>query len=248
MTFLAAALLIAQPPRPADLISRMMALYAEAKTIKGTISLDVQAGNSKVTVETTVQVDRPGRRLFIEQVKQGRRREVFRVISDGKGFVYTNPIEELRTQEPYLLERASRMEPDPARLGARRQVDMALGEIYAAGVQGLADRSAPLDIVMARPTDLQYLVNQLATVTSGGEVLFRDRKVQLITGRWRPYRDANDSADYDLFIAADGSLAGYRMRERYAVEGKPVAVTSTWEVKLETNTTLDGGVFKLRTK
>jgi hypothetical protein len=217
------------PVNPAALVGKMLAFYNDAKSLTGRITLTQSANGVSGTVETFLQFEAPNK-LYIRQQKSTGDRPVYLVVSNGKRFAYDSPIRDGKR----LVEEVN---PDP-------RVVFTYREIYAAASAGLADRSTPLDIAIGRREDLAFLRNQWATVTHKGMAKYGEESVHVISGDWRPYREANAEGQYRMYITETGELRQFALAETIRpAGGQPIQAMSTWNVKLTKNGKPDPALF-----
>lgn len=251
---LAAALLAAQDaaelPSIGSLMTKMMTKYAQAQSLVGKVEAEVRTRGERVRVTTDIQYQRPNL-LFVRQIQEYKRREEFFVVSDGQRFQYTNPLDHLRSRDPFLVESAvqERKEVDDVGKVSTRIRPLGIGSIYAAASLSLADRSIPLDMAIGRTEDLQYFRGQLATFEDGGMVEFAGKKARKIYGDWRPFADAaKNLATYELFITPEGDLVGYRISETFSIDKQVVPMVSTWVSDLKPGAEVNRDLFRLRAR
>lgn len=238
-----------QAPSAAALISEMMAKYAAAPTLTGSIQSVIQSGSSAVKVSSVIQYDRDKRQLYIRQIKETGKKESAIIVSDGTRFLYTNPLEvEFKAKDPYLIESTKRKEASLTPVGVKvTEVPMSLGEIYIAGSLGLVDRNVPIDLAIARREDLQFFQAQLINYKNQGIQTFNGQEAYRISGQWKQYGDSQTAwGDYDLFITPNRELAGYRTFEQFSLPTGLVKVTSTWLCSFKIGGTPDPKLFTVR--
>ncbi len=236
-------------PSPAVLISEMMAKYSAAPVLTGTVQSIIQSGNNAVKVSTVMQYDREKRLLYIRQNKETGKRDSAIIVSDGKRFLYSNPLEaEFRAKDPYLIEATTRKEATMTSVGVKvNEVPMTLGEIYIAGSLGLVDRCVPIDLAVARLEDLQFFRAQLISIKNEGLQTFNGSQAYRVSGQWKQYGESQVAqGDYDLFITPSNELAGYRTIEQFALPTGVVKVISTWLCSFKIGGTPDPKLFTVR--
>lgn len=250
----------AQPPTAAELISKMFARYASAKTLAGTIKTTQTAGSASVVTDTHLVYERPSKiRLDQKQVGREIRRDGT-IISDGTSFTYRPPNRVLASA-PWLMEP---VQPE----GRKAQT---LGDIYLVVAADLPDRSPVLDALIARPDDLQYFANQLASFKIAGRINVGGKDATVIEGAWRETNlrnqgdvrvNVNEAGvlrdGFKLYISDAGDLVRYELTQRFAspavnsARGKPqigaeqVTVTTVWEVSVAIDAPIDPARFALK--
>ncbi|HZH97804.1 MAG TPA: hypothetical protein VEX38_02430 [Fimbriimonadaceae bacterium] len=230
----------AQQPSGSEIVGKMLAHYYGANTATGKIKLTQSMMNHSVVIETTLQFEKPSK-LYIKQVQTGKSgQRTWLVTSDGKSFAYDPPSVVISRKPIRLME-------------AVQQNDKTLDvrDIYRAIVESLGDRSAPLDVVIGRREDLEFLQHQLATVRYAGRDKVGETEVNVITGDWREYGAAPVSGTYQMLITDAGELKRYARKETLAVamgNGQslpPQDVLTVWDVDVQVNGKPDPALFKV---
>lgn len=243
----AVALLMPQESA-ADLVGRMLRHYDGGSSLTGTIRMVQSVQNVSIGIETYVQWEKPSK-LFIRQDRKNSEARSFFVTSDGTNFSYDLPEERIGVPGERLIEQVTQ---------AGRQ--LTYREIYAVASRSLADRSAPLDIAIARTDDLKYIRNQWASL----ETLDREVPdgIKAVGGSWRLYAGTPASGTYEMWIEeSTGSLKRYIHRETFqpdatTLDGKfktkklnlnvgPITITTVWDVDLKVGGMPDSALFKV---
>ncbi len=229
-----AALAFCSPAKPEDaaaIVSKMLAVYANTKTLSGTVKFTQSLGNVSVSIDTTLQFERPGKLYIRQERRTATDPRTWVVTADGKYFSYDSP-EELTNNRQRLIEAFGEGQD--------------LRDAYNAASRSMGDRDAPLAVAISRQRDLEFLRNQWAsleimeTKPAGAEGL------TVVTGKWRETGRVPPSGTFEMWINADGELKRYVRRETVAAEGmSPQAVTSVWEVSLTLNGKIDPTLFQL---
>ena len=182
-------------PEATKVISKMIARYHDAKRIKGECDTTVTIGEKVVNIKSTIQIERPTK-LYLRQDVPDQGSYV--LTSDGLQFSYQKPLSTPRTDR------------NP---GARLVEDifkgMRLGEIYHAASESLAERSTPLDLLVSDLPDLQMMRDQWQSMNLTGQVDMNGEQVYRIVGKWRLNKVSPPSANFGIFITADGDLRKY---------------------------------------
>ncbi len=221
-----------QEPTPSAKIGFMLAKYNSARTLTGTIVKT--EGNSQESGQliTDLQYERPAK-LYIRQTRQTISGGAWTVTSDGKYFSYDKPDTESHG-------RGRLLEEVDGKYGRLK-----IAEIYAASSKSLADRSAPLDMAISRPEDLQFLRNQWATVNSGGTKEVGGEKFYVVSGKWRTYGEDQVSGNYEMWISATNDLRMYVVRELIIVGGAETLLIHKWDVNLKVDDQVNPKLFKV---
>lgn len=219
-------------PKAGELVSKMLKLYSDAKTVTGTIVYTARVNSESVQLETVLQLKRPDK-LYISQKHKAK---TYLVVADGTNFSYDPPLELPSRPGDRLTESMTQ--------GAAK-ID--LRAVYAAASHSIVDRNIPLDIAISRLEDLKYMKNQWATLDFAPQQPSGTVKRYVITGNWRAYGDAPISGTYEFWIDESGELKRYVQTEIVQPEKsvKPLQVVSTWDVSLTIDGKVDEALFKL---
>lgn len=225
---------------PAQLVSRMLARYASATSLSGTISYTQSAGSVAIHGQTQVQYVKPDK-LFIKQTMEGPQKGVYRVVSDGEKFSYSLP-QDLPDLIPPGGENQLLVEPV---LQKGKKLDLV--DIYTIGSSGLVDKPAAMDIAIGRVEGLRSFRSQLATVRDEGVERMDGVDVHIIAGDWRQYESAPVSGTYRLGVTDAGDLVFYSIKEVVAdpqVKMTPQEIVTTWKASLKVNGPTDPKLFQ----
>jgi hypothetical protein len=242
-----AAAMLCQGETAPELVGKMLRYYDAAQTLTGTIRFVQSVGEVSVGIDTSLQYEKPSK-LYIRQDRRSSEPRTFLVTSDGKFFSYDLPEGRLAVPGERLYEP---VEQNGRFLGYR--------DIYAIVSRSLGDRSAALDIAIARLDDLKFIRGQWATVEYAAEQ--PGNGVKVVTGDWRAYASAPVSGRYTMWIGENGELKRFAQREVIQPEATvlderfrerpaqlnvgPQQVNSVWEVDLKVNGEPDQKLFKV---
>lgn len=221
-------------PSPSKLVSAMLAKYAAAKTIVGTIKLTQTAGKESGSILTTFQFEKPAK-LTIRQVQEKSPPRVWLVTSDGKHFSYPAPDADIYPNSR-LVENIAK---DTGAMG--------LAEIYHASAMGLGDRSAPLDIAIGSKEDLKFIAGQWATLALGGKTKLGEIECQKIKGTWREVAGGAPMGRYELWLDAENNMKRYVVEQSVKLDpAQPaIRIVSVWDINLKIDGTPDQDLFKV---
>lgn len=224
-----------ETPSPSKLISTMLAKYAAAKTVVGTIKLTQAAGSESGVIETSLQFERPGK-LVIRQVQAKSPPRVWLVTCDGKHFSYDPPSKEEGARLPRLVESVK-----------KDTGTMKLEDVYRASVLSLGDRSAPLDLVIGHREDLVFVTGQWATLTYGGKVKLGEADCHKIRGTWKEFPKGPAAGRFELWLDGNNEIRRYVVEQNVVVDANlaPLRVVSVWDVNLKIGGTPDESLFKV---
>lgn len=231
---IAALALSQQAPSAASIVSKMIARYHEADSMTGTIAMQQGLGTQTVSATTVLQYERPNK-LYIKQTFKGEETREVLITCDGRYFSYNTP-ENLPGSENLkrLVEAVS------TQFGT-----LDLGGVYAASSKPLLDRSVPLDLAISRKEDLTYRRNQWATLSYVGKTTLQKESVHRITGRYRPYGEADVTGTYEMYINEAGDLRRYTLTTQIQDSGRLMTVMGSWDVNLAVNGKPDASLFRL---
>ncbi len=231
---IAALALSQQAPSAASIVSKMIARYHEADSMTGTIAMQQGLGTQTVSATTVLQYERPNK-LYIKQTFKGEETREVLITCDGRYFSYNTP-ENLPGSENLkrLVEAVS------TQFGT-----LDLGGVYAASSKALLDRSVPLDLAISRKEDLTYRRNQWATLSYVGKTTLQKESVHRITGRYRPYGEADVTGTYEMYINEAGDLRRYTLTTQIQDSGRLMTVMGSWDVNLAVNGKPDASLFRL---
>jgi hypothetical protein len=255
VTTLAAFVAFAAAPQSdaAALASKMLKYYYGAETMTGTIVYTAYAGGGQAQMTTALQFERPSK-LYIRQAKGGSVPEVWMITSDGKFFSYDAPANLMGSQPGSQIgapgmrhERLidSVVTWDSAR---RAYTSNTVREIYAVGAANLGDRSIPLDVAIGRPEDLKHDSLEWVDPVLGGKKQVNGVEVNVITGKWRPYGDAQVAGDFELDVTDAGQLIRYGVQRMIGDPDRQLAaqkLVEVWDVNLVMNGKPDPALFKV---
>lgn len=238
-TFAAAALMIQGSPATSGgaLVSKMLAKYYGAKTMKGEINYTATDGQGKAGVKTVFQFKQPSQ-LYIRQEKWGGSNpQTWIVSSDGKFFSYNTPSNiDWSSSDKRLVEPVTQN-----------------GEAYSyqkiygvAAAFSLGDRSMPLDVAIGASVDLKHLSLTWINASDKGVAKVNGVDAHVVTGDWRPYGNNVNSGRYEMDIAEDGSLVRYIILRPFILsDGSTIPVTETWDVSIQVNGEVDPNLFRV---
>ncbi len=221
-------------PSAKSLIGAMFLKYYNASTVKGRIRLTVTASTGSASLDTEVQVERPGR-LYIHQVKNVGDKKQWLVTADGTTFTYDPPRGTAFTSDSRLFEE----------MGPTKPVKD-LKDAYSASALSLGDRSVPLDIAVARSSNLDDFRYQLATIKTEMETTLDGKPVYVIDGNWREYGQGPVLGKFQIYVSKEGDLYRYVVSQVVKIPGAnmaPQQLVQTWDVDLVCNGPVDQRLF-----
>lgn len=215
------------------LVSRMIARYAAAKTLRGRIVMSQRLGDRSLQTTTEIQAEAPSR-LFIRQSQAGVLNNVALITGDGQQFSYPVPVDLAGRPGERLIES---VDQGGVMLDYRR--------IYAVVGRSLLDRSTALDLVIARLEDLRFVRNQWATLAEVSPSPVPGTRT--VGGQWREYGEAAVSGSFTMSIDAGAQLRRFTLTETIAIPGTGRAepITTVWDVDVAVDAPVDAGMFRL---
>jgi hypothetical protein len=94
-----------------------------------------------------------------------------------------------------------------------------------------------LDVVVGRRSDLQLLVNKLASHRLDREFTENNEKRYAVVGDWRTSPGAPPVGYYEMDISADGDFRRFSLEQMVAIPGRkdlaPVRVKTVWDSSLK---------------
>ncbi len=224
-------------PSPAALITKMFDTYYYAQTISGKIHYTISAPVGSATLDTDVQIERPGK-LYIRQFKPTGDKKVWIVTADGTSVSYGAPRDTPVPDNMRLQEKVGPMYPLKD-----------LRDAYAAASSSIEDRSVPLDVAVGKTTDLDHIRYQFKSLKNEGKTQVDGKTAYVIGGDWKEYGDAPVSGKFQMVVSETGELYRYVVRRVLAVsEAKnvpPQPITQTWDVNLTVNGPVNEDLFTI---
>lgn len=240
-SLLASTILLSSPGQTAgQRISEMIGRFHGTKTVVASIAFTQTAGNTQVKIGTELQVDRTKRRLYL--IQQGRadgQDQRRRMIASGDTFLYPAPKFKNKEQEELT---------EPQSQGPQQYTER---DVYAFAASQMLDDSFPLQVIIGHQVQLQKAKAQLATLQINREDTLGDKKVIVISGKFRDYKEAAPSAIYELWLTEDNELVRFVKQEVFqpgTEKGVPLAdpvrIVSVWDVKATLDGPVDDNLFK----
>lgn len=236
-TFVAIATLTqSAPPKPAELVTKMLAYYHGAKTVTGEIHFKQTAKGQSKEGKTTLQIERPHKLYIRQDLQVLDMPPTVVVVSDGKNFSYSMPLSKAPDGRGRLYERVK-----------QHDRDFTVADIYLTAGGSIVDRSAPLSIVMGRQRDLDFHRRQWATFELQGTEKIDGKTAHLITGRWKESpADPVAIGWFQMALTSEGELLRYATKHNVQIQNfEPVEITTTWTVKLTRDGKVDPKLFKV---
>lgn len=243
-----------QSESPSQIISKMLAKYAYAEQLSGTIVQTYSDGGGKVTIKTKVNYIRPSL-LFIEQDRKGKNGLNHQAISDGVLFMYHPPINAQVAPLPNerLFEPLSGMLPGT---GTRFQHDV--GYLYNIAHMSLAPSNA-LDIAIGYLPHLRDLNIHIRRLDPLATAEYKKKPVHRITGDWAHNASSGKAGIFEMLISPEYDLLRLAHTAQYNTgqiqagtdnvnPGNVVTLTTTEEVSLSVDAKVDKKVFDYRKK
>jgi hypothetical protein len=212
----------------------MLAHYAGAKSLSGTIRMSQEAKGHMITTDTELQFTRPNK-IYLKQSEHSSQGRTFLLTSDGKTFSYDKPAGQYgppRFEEPTWTQYKT----------------LDLGDIYTATLDSIVDPNHLLNVAIGRRGDLERFVSQLASyriasfAKAGSDTLYQ------IVGKYSLGPKVDATADFEMEVTENGDFRKFMIRQLYGVpnhpEMPPIPVTTTWESTLHVDGSIDTSLFK----
>ncbi len=215
----------------ASLIGKMYQYYHGADTLAGRIRWTQAVADRTLIIDTEVQFDRPGTRLYLRQIKKSNLDPEQRMITcDGNYFSYDPP----SVIKPKSNEQVHRL-VETCHPGKQ---NLTLGDVYTVGGASLIDRNFPLTVIINRREDLEFENKLMPSLAYQGTRQLGDETVHVVTGRWRQAPNVEPTGSFEMLITDEGQLRKYSRTENVIVQGPgggTFQVMSVWDVAVEKN-------------
>jgi hypothetical protein len=222
-----------QQPSAGKLVSSMLARYAKAQTLVGTITLTQTIAGSSGQIVTEVQYERPTK-LFIRQTKKSGEVQQWIVSSTGKIISYNEP-SDLSMKPGVRLAENQLIEGKP----------MPVQDVYMVASLSLGDRSVPLDAAISARARLEAIRGQWASMALQGRKKIGEVEANKIVGKWREGQFAAVSGIYEMYITDEGDLLRYVTIQNLVLEAntEPKRLESVWDCSLKVDAKPDQKLF-----
>jgi outer membrane lipoprotein-sorting protein len=225
---------------PGAIVSKMLAKYARASSLEGTIVQETSDTGGTLRMTTKVSYVRPNF-VYVEQDRKGRNGVNLLLVSDSTKFKYpppnTTPVRPKPGQflyEPRTVERVG-----------FAPLILTVGDMYHAAHTSLAPVTL-LDLCIAHTEHLKDFKINVATLALAGTVSYKGKGVYRLTGQWRPYIGQDTATGYfELLVSQEFEALRFIMTETYNVNGKQVKLTVTETADLKIDVPVDPSVFKV---
>lgn len=226
---------------PSVVVSKMLARYASAESLSGTIVQEVSDGGGKLKTTTQVKYIRPNY-IFIEQDKKGRNGLNRKLLSDDTKFTYTPPDTTPVPPKPReMLFELRHLKNLPT----NRETVLYIGDMYHAAHISLASTTL-LDLAIAFNVHLKDFTVNVSTIQLSGMVPYQGQSVYRIIGTWRPYVGRNtETGYYELLVSQSFDALKFTLTETYSVQNRPVKLTITETADLKVGAEVDRSIFKV---
>lgn len=231
-------------PKPAKLISDMIARYYSAQAIGAKIRYTVAAGDQTGTVDTDFQMERPAK-LSIRQVQGFGRHLKSIVTADGNAVTYDAPEMVLSEERERLFEP---MGPQAAIKDLR--------DVFTAALPGLLDRSPILSILVGRRVDLEAFRKQLLVLPDTAvKRMNMAREEIVIEGGWTPGDVAVDpnaplakqvAGKFQIVLSNSRELVRIQFSHDIRPQGasRPIHLVETWDTHIDLSPSINPDLYK----
>jgi hypothetical protein len=218
------------------MMSQMLAHYASAQSLVGTIKMTQSAQGVSLHITTELQYDRPSM-LYIRQIRDGSRPKVWTVTSNGSIWSYDRP------------------DNQDAHMGPNRHVEyvtqnnitMKLSDFFGAASHSLGDMNPMLISAISNPDWLRRLTGQWATLVDKGSTKINGQVVEEIAGKYRDGVGHSQSGDFEAYVSDAGDLVKYVLYQRMAITGVTkgaVDIMTVWESNLQVGATTNKDLYQ----
>ncbi len=225
---------------PGKIVSLVLAKYARANSLSGTIVQQASDTGGTLRMTTKVSYVRPDY-IRVEQDRKGRNGLNLLLVSDEKKFKYSPPNTTPVPPKPgqFLLEPRT-----IERVGYAPFV-LTVGDMYHAAHTSLAPVTL-LDLAIAHKEHLKDFTINVATLALAGMATYNGATVYRLTGQWRPYigRDTV-TGHFELLVSTEFDARRFTLTETYDVKGKQVKLTITETADLKVDVEVDPAIFKV---
>ncbi len=270
MTAIYAALLLAgqqsQGMSGAEVLSKVLAKYADAKSATGEFTMSQSAGSKKIAIQTEFQMERPSK-LFIHQTSSNVAPNDWLVVSDGVNFGYDAPN---ATQRRRLFEPVSGTDPVNGKSRSLRNQG-----IFMAAKRSLGDPTNPFLEFLTQSggdqTSVQGFLTRLFKIGSASEKEVGGAQVYSISGLMgfgapaigpdgkqlydntsNHYPIFESAGRFELQVTKDFDLVGMKTTENItatdAATNTPtqIVVITTWTGKVKLNELSNPSLFTVK--
>ncbi|MEZ0325552.1 MAG: outer membrane lipoprotein carrier protein LolA [Fimbriimonas sp.] len=221
-----------------QIIEKVLAKYAGAKTISGTVTFKQSASGLTARGETQLQFEKPSK-IYLKQIYQGAsagdRREML-LVSDGKVFSYDKPDGTFGR---------SRFTEFVTQHGTSQSIQ----DMYTVERGRLADRSPLVDVAIGRTQDLKELLAQWASMKVHSVAKVKDREIEAtaIVGDYRDNAEAAITGSFEVYVTKDYELVRYvtKYMLRLPQSDKPIEVLTVWDSDLKVNAQVNPALFRV---
>lgn len=226
---------------PSEVVSKMFARYAGAKSIVGTIKMTQAARGVSVHTDSELQLERPAL-IYLHQSRDGSFSRNWFLTSDGKEFSYDRPQEYL--DNAGVQYGKSRFVEYVTQHG----VSMGISEMLLASYKSLGDVNPMLETAVASKEWLSRLTQQWASLYYRGKQTVGGQSVDAITGDYRETKMVPISGTFEAYISDSGDFVRYVIHEKHSypkLQSGVIEVTTTWDADLRLNAKTDPNLYKV---
>jgi hypothetical protein len=213
--------------------SKALAHYFEAKSVSGDIRLTQTAKGVSAVVNTKLQYDRPSL-VYLMQTQGGSQPATFLLASNGKQFSYSKPLQTMGP--PRFLENVT-----------QRGYQQTIGDMYAASIRSLLDRSPILDLAIARKEDMKEVTKHFGDMVIKTKVDSPRGPAYVIEGKYFDVVGEMATGTFGATITEDGDILQLRRVQRFRIPDKlneTIEVLSVWDADLKVNAPTDPTLYK----
>ena len=269
MTALYAALLLGQPAqglKSSEVISKVLAKYAEAKTGVGEFVMTQTTQGKKVSIKSELQFERPSK-IFLHQSSETVAPNDWLLISDGINFGYDAPGNQARKRlfEPVAVVESATgnkkvLKVHSLYLASKRSLGDNLNPFIEFATQSAGDDQSVkgfltrLHNFAAVPAE-KTLADGTAVYSIGGTMYFGN---PILDADGKPKMDDKGNPVFDgagrfeMSVTKDFSLAQFRTTEQVSLTDTATnlpttaIIVTTWTGKLQVDGPTANGIFTVK--
>ncbi|HEY0867518.1 MAG TPA: hypothetical protein VGE01_09070 [Fimbriimonas sp.] len=247
---LLAVLLVQSPqdpvvaPSPSALLTKTIARYADAKTVRGTITMSQSAKDKTVRIETVLQTEKPAK-VYLKQAQKGGDSDTCLLTSDGRSFsfdpIQSNVLRMKRGEEPLVGPDGTPV------INVTTGLPLGLPDIYIAMNDRLVDKNIWLDMVFGEKLHMKSMLQKWASLLYRGRHKVRNVDVHAISGAWRELPTSAPGGDFEIYINDQMEVLRYVVTQRVAVPNvqDPIEVQTIWDADLAVDGPVDPALFRV---
>jgi hypothetical protein len=218
-----------------QIMSKMFAHYADAKSAVGTVKMAQTADGVTVHTNTDLQFERPNL-IFLHQARDGSRARQWFLTSDGREFSYDRPEDQVYGPDRFV------------EYVTQHNVTLTISEYLLASMKSMGDINPMLESAIASREWLKRLTGQWASLTYRGRSTVNGQEVDWISGKFRETAFAKASGEFEAFITDSGDFVRYVLHQQVTfkrLRKEPINITTIWDADIKLNVKTDPSLYKV---